>query len=246
MDTIITLSEFLVRISPGAILLILAFIIARPGPMGRIALYILAFILMRDAMTPLKLWTFGREGFFWLRFSDNPWFLLLFGAGSALLMTGFYLADRENRDKVTFFRGNRAAGIVIGILGGLAAAAPLLIIYTQVDISVRGGAVSTALLVPTLFLALTGNFFEEGLFRGYLLGHLQTYLPGWRAAVASGVIFSLCHMFLALTVTNVGAPLLVFALWEGIICGLVALRYGIIPATLSHGGAVFLLASGLI
>jgi hypothetical protein len=246
MDTILTIAEYFLRITPGVVLLILTFIIARPGPLARIVLYILAFILMRDAMTPLKLWTFGKEGFFWVRLSDDPWFLILFGASSALLMMGFYLADRENRDKVSFFRGNRAAGIVIGILGALAAAGPLLIIYTQVDIGIRGGVVPLSLLPFLLVFALAGNFFEEGLFRGYLLGHLETYLPGWRAAVASGVIFSLCHVFLALTVTNVGAPLLVFTLWEGIICGLVALRFGVIPSTLSHGGAVFLLASGLV
>jgi hypothetical protein len=47
-------------------------------------------------------------------------------------------------------------------------------------------------------------------------------------------------------VTGAGYPLLLFTLWEGIIAGLVGARGGALPATLTHGLAIFLLSSGLI
>ena len=49
-----------------------------------------------------------------------------------------------------------------------------------------------------------------------------------------------------MTVSDIGYPLLVFTLWEGTIAGIVGARGGVIPATLTHGGAIFLLSSGLI
>ena len=51
---------------------------------------------------------------------------------------------------------------------------------------------------------------------------------------------------LALTVTDVGYPLLLFALYEGVIAGLVAMKYGVIPAALTHGLAIFIISSGLL
>jgi hypothetical protein len=66
-----------------------------------------------------------------------------------------------------------------------------------------------------------------------------------RAALLSGVLFAFAHAFLAFTVTDVGLALLVFCLWEGTICGLVRMKWGLVAATLAHGGAIFLLSAGL-
>lgn len=66
------------------------------------------------------------------------------------------------------------------------------------------------------------------------------------AALASGVTFGLGHIFLALTVTGIGYPLLVFALYEGIIAAMIRMKFGVIPAAITHGMAIFFLASGLI
>lgn len=93
---------------------------------------------------------------------------------------------------------------------------------------------------------LFSSQFEEGLFRGYVLGCLQYKQNRLLAGIASGIVFAFCHMFLAITVTDAGLPLLLFALWEGVIAGLVGAEYGIIPSTFCHGGAVFLLSSGLL
>ena len=59
------------------------------------------------------------------------------------------------------------------------------------------------------------------------------------------MVFAFCHVYLAMTVTGVGYPLLVFTLWEGVIAGLVGAN-GVLPSTVTHGGAIFLLSSGLV
>jgi hypothetical protein len=66
------------------------------------------------------------------------------------------------------------------------------------------------------------------------------------AGIASGVVFAFCHIYLATTVTDAGVNLLAFTLWEGIIAGLVGAKGGVLASTVTHGGAIFLLSSGLI
>jgi uncharacterized protein len=48
------------------------------------------------------------------------------------------------------------------------------------------------------------------------------------------------------SVTDVGYSLLVFALWEGIVVGIVGTKCGVVPTAFTHGGAIFLLSSGRI
>jgi hypothetical protein len=96
-------------------------------------------------------------------------------------------------------------------------------------------------------MALFGNFYEEILFRGYLYGWLadKENVKPVIAGLLSGVFFSFGHVFLAYNVTQVGISILIFAVWEGCLAGLVRSRFGLIPAVLTHGLAVFLLTSGL-
>jgi hypothetical protein len=114
-----------------------------------------------------------------------------------------------------------------------------------------------------LFSLDVSDHFSYHLFRGYVLAALKrrhAERTGERAArrttagcvgcitpgVQSGLVFALCHVFLATTVSSVGVPLLLFTLWEGIIAGIVGEKYGVLPATITHGGAIFLLSSGLV
>lgn len=89
------------------------------------------------------------------------------------------------------------------------------------------------------------SFLKDTEGRGNVLGYLRERFPPLTGAAGSGILFSFCHMFLAITVSNTGLPVIIFTLWEGCSAGLVGVRRGLIPATLAHGGAVFLLASGL-
>lgn len=209
-------------------------------------MYITSFILMRDTLTPLGLWKIGKTGgVFWVRLSADPVFLILFGLCSLVMVMGLFAFDRENRQQLIWFKKKKIIGIILGLTGGLAVVLPYFILYRRIGIEQRGGAVDTTLLIPIFVFALFGNLFEEGLFRGYVLGSLQCKEKRLWAGFASGVVFAFCHVFLAITVTDVGLPLLLFVLWEGVITGLVGAEYGIIPSTLCHGGAVFLLSSGL-
>ena len=84
------------------------------------------------------------------------------------------------------------------------------------------------------------------LFRGYVYGYLAQRMTPIRAGVWSGVVFAFCHVYLASTVTGVGHPLLLFTMWEGVIAGVVGARCGVLASALTHGGAIFLLSSGLL
>lgn len=83
------------------------------------------------------------------------------------------------------------------------------------------------------------------LFRGFLQGRMESEVGPVRAALFSAVCFAACHAFLASTVTDIGWPLLAFTLYEGLICAFLRLRWGVLPAALAHGLAIFLLASGI-
>lgn len=93
-----------------------------------------------------------------------------------------------------------------------------------------------------IVLAYGANALEEVLFRGFLQGHLEQQVAPIRAALISGVAFAACHSFLALSVTQLGWPVLLFTLVEGLACALVRMRYGVVPATACHGTAILLIA----
>lgn len=139
------------------------------------------------------------------------------------------------------------ASLGMGVIGALVTAGPLLLIYTGVPIELRGGAVAAGLLPGIAVVALLGNFYEEVLFRGFLQDYVQEELgiAPLRAAITSGIAFAAGHAFLASTVTDAGAALLLFTLYEGVIAGLLRMRWGLLAAVVSHGGAILLLAGGV-
>lgn len=248
LDSASTLLGYGAMLVPGLLLLGVCFWLARADrdPLLRIVVLILGFILIRDAMTPTRLWEFGLVGDFvpWLRMTDDPVVLVAFGLGSILLVLAT-LRDPHLRSLVQW--GTPDPGTIgLGILGGILAAAPILALSAAAPLEDRGGAVALGVLPALAFMALAGNLGEEVFFRGYLQGRLETAMPAVRAALLSAVIFAACHAYLATTVTDVGWPLLAFTLWEGLICAFLRLRRGVIPAAIAHGLAIFLLSSGLV
>lgn len=242
-------ADYLLLILPGMVLLGIAFWLSRADrdPALRIIVLILGFILMRDAMTPVGFWEFGLAGDSlvpWLRMSDNPFILIGFGLGSLSLVWAT-LRDPRLNQLMTWGRATPST-ILLGLGGGVLAAAPVLLLSSHLPMEHRGGEVALSVLPALLFMALTGNLGEEVFFRGYLQGHLEKRLSPLRSALLSGVLFAGCHVYLASTVTSVGWPLLAFVLWEGLICAFLRMKRGVIPAALAHGIAIFLLASGLL
>ncbi|MBN1259072.1 MAG: CPBP family intramembrane metalloprotease [Anaerolineae bacterium] len=240
-----TLTAYLVRLAPGLVFWGAMFWTLHKHRELRIVLYILLFVLIRDAMTPVGIWSFGNAGVFWLRFRADGGLLLLLGASSLALSLILGLGDRPNAAFFRWIEGNPLTGMGLGIAGALLSAGPLLLVYRAVPLASRGGAFPAALLPALLWLTLTGNLLEELLFRGYVLGWLKRRHSTGIAALLSGVIFAGCHILLATSVSDAGFPLLLYATWEGAIAGLVGDRRGLIPAMISHGGAVFLLAAAL-
>ena len=197
-------------------------------------------------MTPTGLWSFGSEGFFWLRFINEPWILIIIGLISTGTVVILNLAEKNLSGLLVWHKGNVTKSIQYGIIGALIVAIPLLFMYLSTPIEVRGGRPEIHMIIPIFIVSLLGNFYEEVLFRGYFQGYIEKYVTPIKAAILSGVLFGFGHSFLAITVTNIGFPLLLFATYEGIIAGLIRMKFGLIGATLTHGLAIFLLASGII
>jgi uncharacterized protein len=239
------LINLFIRLLPALILICAVLFVLRPKPGPRIWVYIVLFIVFRDAMTPEGLWEFGSEGFFWICITADPVVTAILGVVSGISFIAIYRLDHENHRFVTWIRGKPGFGVLSGIIASLIIVFPLFLVYRSVPMDARGGFVPASFLPALFVFAMLGNLFEEGLFRGYVMGRLETRFSPIQAGIWSGVLFAFCHMFLAVTVTDIGYPLLVFALWEGIVCGIVASRFGVVSSTLAHGGAVFLLASGL-
>lgn len=239
---------YALRLLPGVLLLTGTYLLARrvPEPLLRIVVLILGFILVRDAMTPLGFWRIGTTdgGLPWLRFTDDSRLLVVFGAGTLVLTLVVLSRARDLRAMVRWGRFSPAT-VGLGIVGGGLAAAPVLLLFTLVPVAERGGAVSLGLLPALLWFTLAGNLAEEVLFRGFLQGRLAELTGTVRAALLSALLFAACHIYLASTVTDTGWPLLAFTLFEGLICAFLRARYGVIPAAIAHGLAIFLLASGL-
>ncbi|MBP2436071.1 CPBP family intramembrane glutamic endopeptidase [Microbacterium amylolyticum] len=240
--------DYSLLVLPGLLLIGAAIVLARPERdlLFRVMLLILGFVLIRDAMTPAGFWEFGASnGVPWLRFTDDVLVLVMFGGGSLALTAGLLAAMPGLRALVRWGRPD-VSTVALGLGGGVLVAAPVLALSLLSPVESRGGEVPLALLPALAFLALSGNLGEEVIFRGFLQGRLEQTMTPLRSALLSGVLFAACHAYLATTVTTVGWPLMLFTLYEGLICAFLRMRRGVIPATLAHGSGIFLLASGLV
>jgi membrane protease YdiL (CAAX protease family) len=237
------LTAYLLRLLPGLVVLAgLLVLLPKAATELRLFVYILAFVLARDVMTPIGLWTISSSMV--LRFDRDPLAMLCLGAGSAALGGLILRLEPDLASLVVWWRGPRPLALAAGVGTALVAALPVHLGYAAV--ASPASALPLTELPALLVLALLGNFLEELLFRGCLQGLIERYTRPLRAAVISGVFFAACHTFLALSVTSIGWPILLFTVYEGIIAALVRTRFGLIASTLTHGGLIFLLASGRV
>ncbi|NWA02294.1 CPBP family intramembrane glutamic endopeptidase [Pseudomonas gingeri] len=237
-ESLAVLLDYGIYLIPGLVLCGLWFaLIPRTQPALRIVILLLAFVLMRDAMTPLGLWSLSSD--LQIGFIANPWVLAVLGALSLGLVGMLARLTPELWQLLVVFKGNRIGGLAVGIAVGCLMGLPLRV-YQGIEPAAIPGYWSW--LIGMTVLAYGANALEEVLFRGFLQGYLEQHVTALRAALISAVAFSACHSFLALTVTQLGWPVLLFTLLEGLACALVRMRYGVMASTAVHGSAILLIA----
>ena len=232
------LIHYTTYLSPGVLLFGLWFALTpKAMPAMRILILLAAFVLMRDVMTPLGLWTLGSG--VQIGFTANAFVLAVLGGLSVLLILLLAYIAPDLWRLVRWTIGSPCVGLAVGLLVGCLIGVPLRV-YQGIEASAFYGY--WVWLPAMVVLAYGANALEEVLFRGFLQGYLEQQLTPLRAALTSGVAFAACHAFLALSVTQLGWPVLVFTLIEGVACGLVRMRYGVLAATVTHGTAILLVA----
>ncbi|BDB19557.1 hypothetical protein cym2001_29220 [Pseudomonas sp. CYM-20-01] len=234
----VVLIHYSTYLAPGLLLFGLWFALTPKSLTAlRILILLMAFVLMRDVMTPLGLWSLGSE--VQLAFTANTLVLAALGGLSVLLITALVRVAPDLAALIVWSRGPRVAGLMIGLAVGGLIGVPLRL-YQGIEASALVGY--WVWLPGMVVLAYGANALEEVLFRGFLQGYLEQQVAPLRAALISGVAFAACHAFLALSVTELGWPVLLFTLLEGLACALVRMRYGVLAATLAHGTAILLIA----
>ncbi|MDN2712199.1 CPBP family intramembrane metalloprotease [Janthinobacterium sp. SUN118] len=243
MPEITSLAQYLLAITP-AFLVCAALLLATQGTvlLLRVLVHILFFVLARDAMTAHGYWQVAAGG---LRFTAPPLVLLVLAAMSLGLVASTCWLESEARRQISWMGRRPLLSVLLGAAGAM------LIVGLAMVLKTLAGLPSLAPVAPSMLplllgFALAANWYEELLFRGLLQQQLRAWLPAWRAALVSGLLFGLCHAFLATTVTQVGAPILVFTVIEGVVAGLVYCRAGLLGASLAHGLAIFALAAGWV
>lgn len=238
------LMPYAARLAVGLLLIAALLLTAgRNIQLLRIFCYIFAFIFMRDLMTPFGFWTIASEPVFHLRFATDTLLLGSLALGSLLLSFGIHLLESRAGCNIQWVVGSRGKSLVFGVLGALLVVGPVLFLYRGILPAERAGEVPSSAIGMIVLFALCGNLLEELLFRGYVLQYVRSKgLTPTNAVLASSLLFTLCHLFLAYIVTNAGMPLLVFVLWEGLVCGFLSTRYGLLSAILTHGFAIGILA----
>ncbi|MDU9394645.1 CPBP family intramembrane glutamic endopeptidase [Pseudomonas sp. zfem002] len=234
-DGLAHLATYLLHITPGLSLCALWFWLTPQSRSGlRILILLLAFVLVRDAMTPTGLWSL--DGQVRIGFIANPLVLAALGVMSLGLIAVLARLAPELWALIVWRKGQLPGGLTLGLLAGCAIGLPLRLYQDSAFTGFDGW------LAGMVLLAYGGNALEEVLFRGLLQGWLERHTTPLRAALNSAVAFAACHVFLAATVTQAGWPVLAFTLVEGLACALLRLRYGVIAAIAAHGTAILLIA----
>jgi len=235
------LIEYLIRLTPASVVYIFIMaVVPKNVSVPRIAVHILFFVLARDAMTGNDFWQITSGS---LRFTTSSEILLALAAISTVLIATIIKQERVALTNATWIKVDMKNTILLGIVGAIG--------VSVVAAMLKGVANLESVPKPQMKLwpvllafSLIGNMYEELLFRGAVQTKLHEMMNPIRAILASGAIFCMCHTFLAITVTSIGAPVLIFTLIEGMVAAYVYHKAGLVASSLTHGLAIFILAIG--
>lgn len=252
----VTFVEYLRLILPGltAMAVWLA-LLPRKAAEARILVLLILGMILRDGLAATGLVRIRMtEGLPWLRLvSDAPALYAL--AGSAVLLgVAIWLAATDLRDLITWWGeryGDRPTGshLATGMLMGLAGAGTILVPFiamrAHIPLDQRGGPVATGVIVPVMVAVLAVTAFAEFLVRGYVQGLFDEQVGANRALFISTAASAGLTTSLLLT-SGVGWTLLAFAAWHGCVAAIVRRFSGVLPAMVTGGVSLAVLASGLL
>mmetsp|Transcript_26812 Transcript_26812/g.45238 ORF Transcript_26812/g.45238 Transcript_26812/m.45238 type:complete len:245 (+) Transcript_26812:124-858(+) len=230
-------------IPPFALIWFFVFLLPPAAFPLRLASQIFSFIFVRDAMIPTRMWSITPD--FSLTFIDDIESLFLVSAAS-LFMAGLIHHANKSNCSVIICRQSVISSLKYGVIASFIIYAPVYIIKNWMQSPVKTIQYDVLLLTGNISLTLCGNLVEEMLFRSYLSNYLATQGVSLKhSAVLQASAFAVFHMYLAYILTSCGAALLVFTLWEGLICARVQQQHGLMAATIAHGLAIFYITINL-
>lgn len=124
------LSSLFIRVLPGMIIgIIFLLLLPKRNIELKIFSYILLFILFRDTLTPLGLWSFGSQRGFWIRFTNDPYLLIILGVISFLMVFVINLFEPDLQKLIVWKRGSLIKGGLWGLLGAIIVVLPIFFTY---------------------------------------------------------------------------------------------------------------------
>lgn len=203
--------------------------------MVRLLLFLLAFVIIRDGLTPVGLWAIGGcsddgRPFFWLRLPSSALLLWFMAASSWTVVESMAWIDPQLSAGVVLWTpdSSRLVGLGIGLAGAVVVATPVFLGNLLFGASPPAAARlfprrSVGQLLALAAMCLLGNYWEETLYRGFVVHVAQAklLLPPWQAVAFSAAAFGLSHLSLAFVVTDAGWGVVVFTVWEAVVAGLV-------------------------
>ncbi|MET0388622.1 MAG: CPBP family intramembrane glutamic endopeptidase [Polyangiales bacterium] len=237
----VQLLEYVSRVAPGVLAAVVLLVCVPRELAGlRLAVHVGLFMVLRDGMTPVGLWRVASRGV-WL--THEPVALLALAAACGWLALGTFRLEPRLSQRITWLRGHVVRALSLGLVGGCVIAAPAMLLGWLTPSAAVGGGRSAFSLVALFVFSLVGNAYEELLFRGFLQELVAERVGAARAAWIAGLAFAFGHAPLAVAVTDVGAPLLIFTAYEGLICAQLARRCGLASAIAAHGLGIFFVAA---
>ncbi len=238
----------------GLVFAILAALLFRRLPRSlpgvRLAIFIAVFVLARDAMTTTGvLVDSGMAGPF---LSPSPPALFGLAAVCAAATAWLYVSERELRSTLAPTRPSLGYALLVAAIAAAVMVAPVAASSLMGDVipdtasltRVQLFGFSPTALTALAFFSLAEGTLEEVLFRGYLTGLLARGTNPKNARFLSTVLFTLCHVELAVLLSRAGLQLLLFVFWQGLVASYARSRSGLVASSLAHAMGLFALASG--